>query len=226
MLTHIPDYENYDYSREWQGKTLNDLAEKAILRKWVRSGDKCLELGGGFGRMTSILQPLFQTVVMVDFSRRNLTIAKKRLSKGTTSIIRSDVHKIPFGDSFFDTIIMVRLVHHFPNPRVVLDEIARVGKNGSTVVISIPNAEFGRIHHLSTNTLLTVGEQGHRIYAAPLRTYTNSSMQIEKRRGTGIFENFIGSKLKRFEFLYLVDALTSPAWFLKKNIFLKYTVRK
>jgi hypothetical protein len=48
----------------------------------------------------------------------------------------------------------------------------------------------------------------------------------EGRRGTGLFDNYLGKRLKGSGRLYLVDVATSPLWFLKLDIFLKFKVVK
>ncbi len=220
----IPDYERYDYSREWENKQIEDLAEKRILASWVKPSGSCLELGGGFGRLTSFLEPYFSRVVMVDFSRANIQKASRRIK--ITEIVRSEIHEIPFKDETFDYIFMIRVVHHLADPLIVLKEIRRVAKQGATVIISAPNLTFGKYHRLRSNTLVGEGKCGHKIYAAPLKYYSTEFLKEEARLGTGMFENSIGIKLHRFTFLHLADVLISPLWYLKPNIFMKYTVSK
>ena len=116
---YVPDYENYDYLREWQRRDIEDAAEREMIRSWLPRAKYCLELGGGFGRITEILEPCAAEVVMVDFSKRNLSLASARLRKAM--LLRSDVRGIPFADSAFDCIVVVRMLHHVDDLRAVLD---------------------------------------------------------------------------------------------------------
>jgi SAM-dependent methyltransferase len=220
----VPDYESYDYTREWATKQIEDLAEKRILSSWIKPAEACLELGGGYGRLTRFFEPYFSRMVMVDFSRANIKRASTAAREA--NLVRSEIHRIPCRDDSFDYVFMIRVVHHLADPLVVLKEIQRVSKDGATVVISAPNPNLGKYRRVRTNTLIGEGNYGHRIYVAPLNYYTTECLKGQARRGTGIFENSLGEKLRRFTFLYLVDALISPLWYLKPNIFLKYTVSK
>ncbi|HYB04769.1 MAG TPA: class I SAM-dependent methyltransferase [Nitrososphaerales archaeon] len=220
----IPDYEKYDYTREWRNKQIEDLAEKKILSKWITPGKICLELGGGFGRLTSFLEPRFSQIVMVDFSRANIERASQKLKK--TEIIRSELHRLPFEDNKFDYIFLIRVIHHLADPLVVLGEIQRVAKEGATVVISAQNPTIGRYRHLKTNTLVAIGDCGHQIYLAPLNYYSTKNLKETTRLGTGMFENFVGLKLHRLTFLHSVDVMFAPLWYLKPNIFMRLVVTK
>jgi len=223
--SYVTDYERYDYSREWANKEIEDLAEKRILSSWIKSAEACLELGGGFGRLTGLFERYFSRVVMMDFSKFNIHRASQNLTK--TDIIRSEFQKIPFRDGTFDYIFLIRVVHHLPDPLVVLKEIERVAKNGCTLVVSAPNPALTKYRRLRSNTLVAKGQFGHRIYVAPLNYYSSGGVLKEKARlGTGMFENFIGMKLHRLTFLHLADVLVSPLWQLKPNIFMKFTVNK
>jgi SAM-dependent methyltransferase len=220
----IPDYESYDYSREWRNKQIEDLAEKKILSHWITPGKNCLELGGGFGRLTSFLEPFFSQIVMVAFSRANIGRASQKLKK--TEIIRSELHRLPFDDEKFDYILLIRVIHHLADPLIVLGEIQRVAKDGATVVISAQNPNLGRFRHLKTNTLVARGDYDHQIYLAPLNYYSSKNLKETTRLGTGMFENFIGLKLHRLTFLHSVDVMFAPLWYLKPNIFIRFLVSK
>lgn len=220
-----PNYESYDYSKEWVGMRLNDLAEKAVIRSLIRRGGKALELGGGFGRITKILEPYFDEVVMIDFSNRNIRKASDQLSPHITSLVKTDIRNLPCKNDLFDLVVMVRIAHHLAKPAQVLDEICRTGKDRATVIISLPNPLLwqGRTSH---PVLIRRGNFEHEIYSTPFNAYSHHSLVLLQRRGTGLFENFIGRKFNSLSHLHLLDVISSPAWFLKKNLFLKFEIRK
>lgn len=49
---------------------------------------------------------------------------------------------LPFGDGFFDTVILAETVEHVENPSHVLRECNRVLKNGGRLVVSTPQANY------------------------------------------------------------------------------------
>ena len=225
------DYEKLDYRRVWEKKRLEDAAQKHVIRGWLKSGNRCLELGAGFGRITEFLEPYFKEVTALELGTLNLRIAKSRLK--SASLVRSDIGHIPFGDSTFDTVAMIRVVQLLPQPRLVLREISRVAKDGATVILSMPN--------LATNNILwaaqSIWNKGRQVgpyvwpfdrarYFVRVRDLAPESMHLVKRRGTGLFDNPIGEALRKSKGLYLLDVATSPLWFMKLDILMKFEVTK
>ncbi len=220
----MPDYDRYDYTKQWKNKQIEDLAEKRILSRWIGPGTTCLELGGGFGRLTSFFERYFSRVVMLDYSAANIGRASKTAKK--TELVRAELHNLPFDDNQFDNVFLIRVVHHLEDPLVVLEEIQRIAKDGATVVISAQNPSLGKYKHVKTNALVATGDFDHQIYLAPLNYYSTKNLRVESILGTGMFENFIGLKLHRLTFLHAVDVLFAPLWYLKPNVFMRFRVMK
>ena len=226
LMESPPNYESYDYSRDWHRKKLNDLAEKAIIRSWIKPARTCLELGTGFGRITKILQSQFDDIVSLDFSRRNLATASKSIPHSVASFIRADIRNLPCESDLFDFIIMIRVAHHLSDPSIVLNEICRVAKNRATVIISLPNPLLSEARKHNRSVHIYTGESGHKIYSTPFSAYSHDRFFLLERRGTGIFENRIAEKFEFLPYLHLADVATSQFWFLKKTLFLRFEIRK
>ena len=218
----IPDYENYDYESEWRGRGIQDRAERRLVAGWVVPGESCLELGGGFGRLTAVLEPKFERVFMIDFSRRNLSKASGRLTK--TRLIRTSIAKIPFGDSSFDLVLAVRVLHHIPRLADAIDEMVRVSRDGGCIVLGVPNTM--RLGGPPENRAVAVGPQGHRIFAAPMSAYAHPRLERVGLRGLGLFDNRVGRILNPFAPLSALDVATSSIWSIRPQIFMKFRVRK
>ncbi|MDA4113739.1 MAG: class I SAM-dependent methyltransferase [Thaumarchaeota archaeon] len=218
----IPDYEAYDYESEWRGRAIQDRAERELVTRWADRGGSCLELGGGFGRLTLALELKFEKIFMVDFSKRNLTKASERLKK--TRLIRASIDRIPFEDSTFDSVVVVRVLHHLPDLAGAIEEMARVARDGGCIIMGVPNTS--RRDGLTGNTLVACGPQGHKIYAAPISAYAHPLLQRVGIRGLGLFDNRLGRGLRSLESLFAVDVATSSAWAIKPQIFIKFRVRK
>ena len=221
-IEDIPDYENYDYESEWRGRGIQDSAEKSLISSWVEPGESCLELGGGFGRLTSLLEPKFEKVFMIDFSRRNLLRASERLTK--TRLIRTSIAKIPFEESTFDSVIAVRVLHHIPQLAEAIEEMARVSRDGASIVIGVPNTR--RLGGPAENRVVGVGPQGHRIYAAPMSAYSNPLLERVGMRGLGLFDNRVGKTLSSVGSLSRLDVATSSVWTIRPQVFIKFRARK
>jgi SAM-dependent methyltransferase len=220
----IPDYETYDFSSVWRGRGLADAAERRLVEGWaLPGGDACLDLGGGFGRITKVLEPHFDRVFMLDYSKRNLLAAASRLSQKTT-LVRSDLSSLPFHDDTFDFVSLVRVIHHVSDHEALLSEVVRVGRDGGTFVMSEANSitkalrrERGRVFKSSN---------GHIIYPSRLSLYRNRSLVREEIRGVGLFDNRISGKFQRLAPLSQFDVRTSRFWPAKMNLFIKFKISK
>ncbi len=233
----LSDFEEHDYSVLWRDKYLEDAAQKHIVRGWLEDGSSCLELGGGFGRMTSLLEAKYQNTTMLEFANRNLRLAKRRLTR--SMLVRADISRLPLQDNRFDCALMVRVIHLLPDPGKVMGEILRVVRDGGLVIISVPNLQMNRLVWMAKEALLPRSLRGRtrhygaaawpfdeRPYFLPQKSFVPSAFVPEGRRGTGIFDNYVGKRLDKFRSLYLVDVATSPLWFLKLDVFLKFRVVK
>jgi SAM-dependent methyltransferase len=218
----IPDYEGYDYESEWRGRAIQDRAGRELVAGWADSGESCLELGGGFGRLTRALELKFEKMFMIDFSRRNLTKASERLKK--TRLIRASIARIPFEDSTFDSVVVIRVLHQVPDLASAIDGMARVSRDGGCIIIGVPNTS--RRRRLTRNTLVARGPRGHKIYAAPTSAYAHPLLQRIGLRGLGLFDNGLERRLRSLDSLSALDVAASSAWAVKPKVFIKFRVRK
>ncbi|MGC8515564.1 MAG: class I SAM-dependent methyltransferase [Thermoplasmata archaeon] len=215
-----PDYESYDYLGEWRNREILDLAERKLIMKLAGRPKKTLELGGGFGRITSVLERISEETYMVDFSSRNLEEAKKRLIR--TQLRRCNFFNLPFESGLFDLIVMVRVMHHISNPTLVYDEILRVGRKGASVIISVPYSPLSKMREIKEIREVETKLGVHKIYYGPPETYLDKRMSLEAIFGTGLLDNRIGKKLHKLTFLSFFDVTTARFWKLKNNLFLKF----
>ena len=215
-----PDYDNYDYVNEWKDRDILDLAERKLIRKLAGNPIKTLEMGGGFGRITSVLEKISGETYMVDFSSRNIREAKARLNR--THLRQCDFMNLPFQDGMFDLIVMVRVMHHISNPTLVYNEIIRVGRRGGALIISVPYAPLSKMREGAGIREVKTNPGIHKIFYGPLESYFDNRLKLEGIFGTGLFDNRIGKRLHKFRFLSFFDLSTARLWKLKNNLFLKF----
>jgi ubiquinone/menaquinone biosynthesis C-methylase UbiE len=235
-LPWLSGFEESDYTKLWEGKRIEDEAQKRIIRGMLRPGESCLELGGGFGRITQILEPCFRRVVMIDLTKRNLRMARTRLKKA--DVVRSDVSTIPARDSSFDSVVMVRVVHLLRDPVATMKEIERVSKDGAILIMSIPNLMTNKlvrevdakllpgIRHVVPSYGPVVWPFGEKPYLSPHELFVPRAFRVAAKRGTGLFDNFVGKALNGLPWLHLLDVATSPLWFLKLDVFFRFEIKK
>jgi len=223
-LNDIPDYENYDYQAQWADRSIVDRAEKELIVGLLQGRRECLELGGGFGRITAALEPSFADVVMTDYSSRSLRSANGSLTKAM--IMRCDIRTLPFRGNSFDSAIAIRVLHHIKDLGQLIGELVRVCRDGAIVVFAVPNPLLSRYQGIGQNRKVLVGKWNHVAYSHTLEEYRHPQLTLVEVRGSGIFDNRVGRGLKRYPSLSKVDVLTSRFWQIKPVIFLKYRIDK
>jgi len=127
------------------------LDDPRVYRTWKKrlelllgtSAPKGLILDAGCGPGTSgiILAEMGGAVIGIDISPLAVELAKDRaMRKGVQfSAVLGDLEKLPARNGSFDMCLCVWVLHHFPNIRPPLSELARVLKPGGRILILEPN---------------------------------------------------------------------------------------
>lgn len=138
----ICDYEGSNYRTEFwegQGRNYEDLVERRILRKLLpASGQRLLELGAGFGRLSQEYRG-YQTIVLLDYSFSQLQYARERLGDEGYLYVAADAYRLPFQAGVFDAATMIRVIHHFEDVPRVLSGIRRVLADDAAFLLEFAN---------------------------------------------------------------------------------------
>jgi SAM-dependent methyltransferase len=144
----ILDYEGSDYrTRFWegQGRDYEDRAERiAIQRLLPPMGKRIIEVGAGFGRLTSMYAG-YEQVVLFDYSRSQLEFAREQYGDDGYLYVAGNVYQMPFAPKVFDTAIMVRVLHHMQDAPAALRSIRNTLQTGSIFVL-----EYASKQHLKS----------------------------------------------------------------------------
>ena len=136
----ICDYEGSNYRTEFwenQGRDYEDKVERVALRRLMpRRGKRVLEIGAGFGRLSSEYLAAYDQVVLLDYSFSQLEYARAQLGTSEKFIyVAADAYALPFKPAQFDGVSMVRTIHHMQNVQLALQQVARViTDNGVKIV--------------------------------------------------------------------------------------------
>lgn len=103
----------------------------------AQSDDDILDIGCGAGHVIEKFPS--GRITGVDISESMLNLAKKRLKEKKVKLIKGNVEKLPFSGEKFDKIICTEVLEHIVKPQKAIDEIVRVSKENSVIVITIPN---------------------------------------------------------------------------------------
>lgn len=103
---------------------------------YIKRSKRIVDIGCGTGHVAALLMKKGKEVVSVDVSDKSLV--------STIKPIVYDGKRLPFSDQSFDTSLLLMVLHHTPDPRVVFLEAARVGKE-LVVIETVYKKLFDRI---------------------------------------------------------------------------------
>ena len=140
--TTIVDYADFDYKKNfWEkgDRRYEDFCDHLAARRLLpRSGEKFLDVCGGFGRLADIYLPRFVDCTLFDYAQKMLDLAKSAQGEKLKTV-QGSAYALPFASGEFDALIMVRASHHLADFAAALAEIARVLKPGGSAVVEIAN---------------------------------------------------------------------------------------
>jgi SAM-dependent methyltransferase len=134
------DYEGVDYEHFWvgPGRRYLDRLEQRIVEHVLPGGGSIVEIGAGFGRLGPCYLDKYQDVHMVE-PASNLRAAAMGTFGNAVKYHDASVYALPFADSSFDAVLMVRVFHHLHNSEAALAELHRILRPGGTLVFSYSN---------------------------------------------------------------------------------------
>lgn len=143
----ICDYEGSAYRTEFwgQGRDYEDRVERVALRALLPpSGRRLIEIGAGYGRLADLYSG-YEEVVLLDYAHSQLLQARERLGDAGPGglpryrYVQANFYCLPFATSVFDTVVMVRTLHHAADAPAVLHGIARTLPEDGTLVLEYAN---------------------------------------------------------------------------------------
>ncbi len=139
----VCDYEGSDYQTSfWDqgGREYEDRTEAIALKRLLPKGGRLLlELGAGAGRNTPRYVG-FDRIVLLDYSRTQLEQAQKRLGLSSQYIyVAADAYRLPFVDGLFDTVTMIRTLHHMADAPKALGQVKNVLRSEGIFVLEYAN---------------------------------------------------------------------------------------
>jgi ubiquinone/menaquinone biosynthesis C-methylase UbiE len=139
----VCDYEGSDYQTSfWDqgGREYEDRTEAIALKRLLPSkGRLLLELGAGAGRNTPRYVG-FDRIILLDYSRTQLERAQVRLGTSEKYIyVAADAYRLPFVDGLFDTVTMIRTLHHMADAPNALVQVKKVLRSEGVFILEFAN---------------------------------------------------------------------------------------
>jgi ArsR family transcriptional regulator len=94
------------------------------------------DLGCGTGNVSECLAPFAGRIIAVDASREMLRAARENLAgRKHVELRQGSLEKLPIANAELDVALMMLVLHHLPEPKRVLAEVARTLKPGGRLLI-------------------------------------------------------------------------------------------
>ncbi len=153
----VCSYEGSRYSTEFwtQARSYEDAVERIALRALLPArGQRLLEIGAGFGRVVDLYEG-YGTIVLLDYAETQLAQAVDRLgADGPFVFVQANFYHLPFARRLFDTVTMIRTLHHATDAPEVLHQVSQVlGPEGAFVL------EFANKQNLKAIARYLLGRQ-------------------------------------------------------------------
>jgi len=137
-------YDTYDYPAYWHSRRYEHeseiLAIKHFLQK-IKRAESILEIGAGYGRLTSSYLFRGKRIILSDPSAKLLGIARKKHKSKKVRFIQSKLENLPkkVRASSCDMVIMVRVLHHIEDIDNTFKVINRILKDRGYFILEFPN---------------------------------------------------------------------------------------
>jgi len=151
-MTHHPDHQICDYEGSgyrtefWgQGRDYEDAAERVALRHMLPpTGHRLIDIGGGYGRLMPLYSG-YDQVVIFDYALSQLRQGQQLWGEGGPDghprhiYVAGDFYNLPFARNTFDTVVMVRTLHHATDAPSVLQGVSHILASRGSFVLEFAN---------------------------------------------------------------------------------------
>jgi ubiquinone/menaquinone biosynthesis C-methylase UbiE len=132
----------HNYQDYWTGREYEHAAEEMAINRLLRGKkfEQAVDVGGGYGRLSKFLTKYAKKVTLAEPSQQQLDIGRIYL-KDTPQVERKlwQASDLKLKDGEADLVLVVRVLHHLPDPAPEFNEIARVLKSGGTFILEFAN---------------------------------------------------------------------------------------
>ena len=132
----------HNYLHYWEGRDYENAAEVIAIKRLLKGKhfSQAVDIGGGYGRLSVLLSEYADKVTLAEPSQQQLDIAKDFL-KDYPQIDRQlmQADKLKFKEGSVDLIMMIRVMHHLPDPSAEFAEVARTLTTDGYYLLEIAN---------------------------------------------------------------------------------------
>lgn len=133
----VIDYEGSTYSTAFwtPAREYEDRAERIAIRALLPpTGRRLIDIGAGAGRLGDLYLG-YDEVILMDYARSTVIEARNRWQHDPRfKFVAADLYQLPFIDGAFDSVVMIRVIHHIVDvPRALGNIAAALGPGGAFV---------------------------------------------------------------------------------------------
>ena len=132
----------HNYLEYWNGREYEHAAEELAITRLLKGKTfkRAVDVGGGYGRLSVFLRNFADEVTLAEPSQQQLDIAKEYLKDKPSVISKlAQAEDLPFKDGELDLALVVRVLHHLPDPMPAFQEINRVLKKDGYFLLEFAN---------------------------------------------------------------------------------------
>lgn len=142
-MPSICDYEGSNYRTDfWEGRgrDYEDRVERvAIRRLLLPSGERLLEIGSAFGRLTNEYAG-YKQVILLDYSFSQLQYAQQHYGRDPRFIyVAANAYQLPLHAGICDAATIIRVLHHMQDVPKIFAEVRRILAPNSTFLLEFAN---------------------------------------------------------------------------------------
>lgn len=142
-------YDTFDYPAYWEGRDYEHKSEAIAISKFLKKIGKCnslLEIGCGFGRLAPLYYKNAKSITLSDPSKNLLVQAKKQIKNKNVKFLNSNLQNLVKNSktNSFDTIVMVRVLHHLETVDQALDVFDKLIKKNGYIILEFANKLHGK----------------------------------------------------------------------------------
>ena len=142
-IPSICDYEGSNYRTDfWEGRgrDYEDRVERVAIRRLLpKSGERLLEIGSAFGRLTSEYEG-YKQVILLDYSFSQLQYAQQHYGRDPRFIyVAANAYRLPFQAGVCDGATIIRVLHHMQDVPKIFSEVRRILAPNSTFLLEVAN---------------------------------------------------------------------------------------
>lgn len=142
-IPSICDYEGSNYRTDfWEGRgrDYEDRVERVAIRRLLpKSGERLLEIGSAFGRLTSEYEG-YKQIILLDYSFSQLQYAQQHYGRDPRFIyVAANAYRLPLQAGVCDGATIIRVLHHMQDVPKIFAEVRRILAPNSTFLLEYAN---------------------------------------------------------------------------------------